>query len=151
MSNTYDAFAPDGTAIVGTLEVINGCADLVWFEKQDDGSMQPRYTGTTEVYWEGQMTVRRNGETVYVDDNGKEWLDYQVIFRQRPGPEPKAEHLLDADELCKKYGSWGEHPNHPVTDWQAQVTDGDTRLGYWDWLVVELETAAEDSIEPDSQ
>lgn len=144
MSNTYDAFAPDGTAIVGTLEVINGCADLAWFEEQDDGSMKPSYTGSTDVYWEGQRTVRRDGEPVYVDDNGKEWLDYQVIFKRRPEPEPKADHTLEAHELRNRYALEGEHPDHPASDWQAQVADGDTRLGYWDWLVVELETAAED-------
>jgi len=30
---------------------------------------------------------------------------------------------------------WAEHPEHPVSDWQYEVSNGDTRLGYWDWLV----------------
>lgn len=151
MSNDYDAFAPNGTAIVGTLEVLNGCADLACFVELADGSMEPCYTDYTHVYWDGQRTVQRDGETVYVDDNGNEWLASQVIFKRRPEPEPKADHLLDVEELMNKYGSRGEHPNHPASDWQAQVANDDTRLGYWDWLVNELATAAEDSTESDPQ
>jgi len=30
-------------------------------------------------------------------------------------------------------GVWGEHPAHPVSDWQYEVANGDTRLGYWEW------------------
>ena len=29
---------------------------------------------------------------------------------------------------------WADHPDHPVADWQAEVANGDTRLGYWDWV-----------------
>lgn len=28
---------------------------------------------------------------------------------------------------------WDEHPGHPVGDWKAEVANGDTRMGYWDW------------------
>jgi len=28
---------------------------------------------------------------------------------------------------------WGQHPDHPVEDWQAEVANGDTRQGYWEW------------------
>lgn len=41
---------------------------------------------------------------------------------------------LSPDQICAKYGSWGSHPNHPVEDWQSEVADDETRLGYWDWL-----------------
>lgn len=33
---------------------------------------------------------------------------------------------------------WAEHPDHPVGDWQAEVMNGDTRLGYWDWVSARL-------------
>jgi hypothetical protein len=35
-------------------------------------------------------------------------------------------------------GSWGEHPDYPVVDWQYEVANGDTRQGYWDWVENEL-------------
>lgn len=34
---------------------------------------------------------------------------------------------------------WGEHPDHPVADWQAEVAGGDTRLGYWAWVAAQLD------------
>lgn len=37
------------------------------------------------------------------------------------------------------YGHWGEHPDHPVADWQHQVANSDTRLGYWQWVENRIE------------
>ena len=31
-----------------------------------------------------------------------------------------------------------EHPDFPVSDWQDEVTDGDTRLGYWEWVALRI-------------
>lgn len=33
------------------------------------------------------------------------------------------------------YPYWdGEHPDHPVSDWQGEVAKGNTRRGYWEWV-----------------
>jgi hypothetical protein len=32
-------------------------------------------------------------------------------------------------------GHWGEHPEHTVSEWRWAVGNGDTRLGYWDWVL----------------
>lgn len=37
-------------------------------------------------------------------------------------------------------GMWGEHDYYPVEDWVMDATNGDTRLGYWEWLSDMLET-----------
>jgi hypothetical protein len=29
---------------------------------------------------------------------------------------------------------WAEDPDWPVQDWQAEVSNDDTRLGYWPWV-----------------
>lgn len=42
--------------------------------------------------------------------------------------------MLDADRLRRQYGSWGSHPEHPIADWQCEVANDETRLGYWEWL-----------------
>lgn len=40
-----------------------------------------------------------------------------------------------ADEFREELGGhWGKHPDHPVEDWQYEVANGDTRLGYWEWV-----------------
>lgn len=38
-------------------------------------------------------------------------------------------------ELKDKFGgNWGKHPDYPVEDWKYEVTNGSTRLGYWEWI-----------------
>jgi len=32
-----------------------------------------------------------------------------------------------------------EHPDYPFEDWQYEVSNGDTRLGYWLWVVHSIE------------
>ena len=35
-------------------------------------------------------------------------------------------------------GYWeGECPGLPLEDWVTEVNNGDTRLGYWDWVYVQ--------------
>lgn len=36
-------------------------------------------------------------------------------------------------------GYWGTVPNYPVADWQYAVANGDTRHGYWEWVLAEQE------------
>ena len=40
---------------------------------------------------------------------------------------------------------WDSHPDFPVEDWQYEVANNDTRLGYLDWLQSQLELASEDN------
>lgn len=40
----------------------------------------------------------------------------------------------------KRYG-WGENKSHPVEDWQYEVANGDTRLGYDEWVASRKELA----------
>lgn len=35
-------------------------------------------------------------------------------------------------------GHWGEHPKWTVAEWLKDAAEGNTRLGYWQW-VMELE------------
>lgn len=44
-------------------------------------------------------------------------------------------------DLQDKYGGyWGDgHPVHDLATWETEVSNGDTRLGYWDWLAKILE------------
>lgn len=50
---------------------------------------------------------------------------------------------LSAQELADKYagpnGAWGEHPDFCRKDWQTEVGNDDTLLGYWDWVVAQLD------------
>jgi hypothetical protein len=38
---------------------------------------------------------------------------------------------------------WAENPDHPLSDWKAEVADDDTRLGYADWLAARRDTVTD--------
>jgi hypothetical protein len=40
-------------------------------------------------------------------------------------------------------GVWGEHQDHTVNDWRYEVTNDDTRLGYWEWVANKIELEKE--------
>jgi hypothetical protein len=40
-------------------------------------------------------------------------------------------------------GYWGEHPDFPASDWRADVANGDTRRGYWEWCESQVANAAD--------
>jgi len=66
--------APDGTAIVATVEVLAGTAGVFY-----DGPSWD-YDGTgTQMDWDDQTTKVIAGQLVFADDNGKEWLESQLI------------------------------------------------------------------------
>ena len=43
--------------------------------------------------------------------------------------------------------NWEEHPRLPVSAWQQDICDDNSRLGYIDWVNMVLESAAEDEEE----
>ncbi|BBX87972.1 hypothetical protein [Mycolicibacterium aubagnense] len=46
-----------------------------------------------------------------------------------------------AEALEEQHGHWGDHSQYPVADWQYEVGNGDTRLGYWPWVAEKIATA----------
>ena len=46
---------------------------------------------------------------------------------------PSSIELLMAEDL------WGEHPIYSRDDWQSEVLQENTQLGYWDWVGHQLE------------
>ncbi len=48
-----------------------------------------------------------------------------------------------ADELEEEFGgTWGEHPDYSAEQWRWDVSNGDTRSGYWTWVAAQVESAA---------
>ena len=48
--------------------------------------------------------------------------------------------MKDAASLSAEYGWWdGDIEEYPVSDWIEAVANGDTRLGYWAWVEVQIE------------
>jgi hypothetical protein len=50
-----------------------------------------------------------------------------------------------AEALKAKHGGhWGEHPDHDAETWASEVANGDTRLGYWEWVANMVEVGNTD-------
>lgn len=39
------------------------------------------------------------------------------------------------DRLIDELGIWGECEDFPRRDWSSEAANGDTQLGYWDWVI----------------
>jgi hypothetical protein len=64
----------DDTRITGSFERIYGVASIADF----DADGEPNWEGGTDVDWDSQVTVTRNGERVWVDEDGDEYLDSET-------------------------------------------------------------------------
>lgn len=42
-----------------------------------------------------------------------------------------------------EFDFWDSHPDYPVEDWQWEVSNDDTRLGYWGWVKSQMDQDAE--------
>ena len=52
--------------------------------------------------------------------------------------------IIPTDEqLIQEYGFWGSHPDYPDLEWQDEIVNGNTRLGYWRWVESQLADAEE--------
>ena len=59
----------------------------------------------------------------------------------------KNDDELTAQELREKYDTeegWGQHPRFTMEDWRNEVSNEDTRIGYWDWVEKSLAYAEDE-------
>ncbi len=102
-----------------------------WKEKltlSEKKHLEQEHNGIRRVYRLGREVVKRdsrelefisfdNGVAAVVNCDGKAYSD-------RPTGE----------DLANLYGIDGEHPDYRRSDWQYEVANGGTHLGYWDWV-----------------
>jgi hypothetical protein len=67
------------TEIVGTLETILGLA----YASDINDIGHPIYDGETKVYWDSQKSVLKEGERIWLDEAGTEYLQSQIERRPR--------------------------------------------------------------------
>lgn len=92
---TYRAIAPNGQTISGTLELVQGTAEIDYFTKDDEGNFDHEYGGYTRMHWDSQVSILRKGSKVYIAEDHSEWLMSQLRFEEigeendsesQPGP-----------------------------------------------------------------
>ena len=68
------------------------------------------------------------------DDIQDDWW----IVDLEPAPDNTGLYHPDVVELMKRE-IWGQHPDYPRGDWAYEATNGDTNLGYWEWVTGQIE------------
>lgn len=66
--------SPDGTEITGTLERCPCRAYVASWEMVDGKVCVEDYAGESEMFWDDQVTVERDGALVVLDEDGTEYL-----------------------------------------------------------------------------
>lgn len=65
--------------------------------------------------------------------------------------DPTNDQAVNAEQLRAKYdglaqdGGCGEHPDHPMKEWQAELNCKNSCVGYWDWVVLKLKADKDDA------
>ena len=98
---------------------------------------------------DGQPVTDRN-EYVYAAEAAHDSIRFRLLGQGFLADVCIGSHEVDAiivedgddatvaDLMETHGGSWGEHPRYPARDWQYEVANHDTRLGYWDWVAARL-------------
>lgn len=73
-----------GSRITGTLEHLSGRATFLEdsFVRKADGSLAAIHSGGTEIFWDGQRTVYRDGFRVFLTEAGSEVLERDIELRE---------------------------------------------------------------------
>lgn len=69
--------SPTGSPIIGTLERLTARAEIIGI---DPSTGVPEYAGGTEIFYDDQTTVKRDGKIVFLDADGEEWTFDQLVL-----------------------------------------------------------------------
>lgn len=115
------AFAPNGLEIRGTLETVSGVAKISFFNSKDaEGKIDFEYGGETDIWWDEQKTIERDGQRIFVDTEGNEWPENLLILKEEEpemdnnpylhehgGRQPKP----DQERVLRSLGTPSKHIN----------------------------------------
>lgn len=48
--------------------------------------------------------------------------------------------MTDIVKIAREEDSWSEIIEFPRKDWKHEVWNGETNLGYWEWVISKLES-----------
>lgn len=81
-------FAPNGSEINGTFELVPGAADVSF---EADGEWEHSGNGT-DMFWDGSETQKIEGCPIFTDKDGSDWLLHHLL---PPGSEPMSKDQID--------------------------------------------------------
>jgi|GEM_PF-3251141 hypothetical protein len=74
---------------------------------------------------------------IYDEDGNHTRVDLLEIEEEQMSRAGDRKDLIDTNEQAKVVPTknhWEDDPEYPAEDWQYEVTLGNTRLGYHDWV-----------------
>jgi hypothetical protein len=78
-------YSPAGTEIRGTWDRIPGTA-LIQNDgevtRNEDGTFEFEWAGGTDVHWDDQVTLTRNGHRLFVCEDGEIWPENVLELRE---------------------------------------------------------------------
>lgn len=103
-----------------------------------DGS--PDYGGESKLEWDSQRLNPSVSMPYRCNNCGEEFE------KPTPVPETGPEREMTPAQLQAKYDNlaegtnWGEHPRFTMEAWRFEVQEGNTRVGYWEWVATMIQT-----------
>lgn len=142
--------APNGQLILGTLENIAGRAEVTGWTINADGKLEPDYEGSTEVFWDGQVTVMQKADDgtetmVVLDEEGNEYraCDCTLVDETDPDEEADDTHQFTIADTPVVWRVWGPG-SEAVTELDEASTEHITRLIRDGFREGELSIASDD-------
>jgi hypothetical protein len=110
--------------------------------------------------WQSMDKTQIDEEIIWIAENDRDTIlsDEEIdllcetlngVAAPLPAPGPDKPGEQDAIQaLVDRHADgnlWGEHADYDRTDWQYEVSNGDTSLGYWEWVLHKVEDARFDA------
>lgn len=81
--NRGEAYASDFTPLLGTWERVYGHAVLTSVKRDESDSLELDYEGSTEIDYNTQVTIHKNGERMWLSESMEEVAEPYVILMPR--------------------------------------------------------------------
>lgn len=81
--NRGKAYASDFTPLLGTWERVYGHAELTSVKRDESDSLELDYEGSTEIDYNTQVTIYKNGERMWLSESMEEVAEPYVILMPR--------------------------------------------------------------------
>lgn len=118
------AFAPNGLEILGTYEMCPCRAEITQgsFKREADGSIEFDYYGETEMFYDAQKIVKKDGECLYLDSDGNEWKESELVLREDDEDEAGIREEA-ADKAERRAGLTSANQDYFTLEQRAKMED----------------------------
>ena len=89
-----ELYAPNGAEIQGTYEMVPGAASVTF---ADEDTRTWEHEGGTKMFWNGSETKTIDGVTLFIDDEGFEWLEHHLIPEGQKPLSHETQNLIGSE------------------------------------------------------